>query len=344
MSTEMQRRPQDVPIGRRRMLRAGAGSIGGLAAFLPLAANAALEPDPNDVNVTASGTPFPCPIKPGGTLPVKEIEQVMQTTGTVTGGVLDITLGRKDLVVIGPGGFRFFPPFEPHHEFHFQSLETGEAFMNGEVAIVPAELNPTIAALFSTPLVFMANHQHYIGEQPQLFHHHFRGRGEAVELAQSAMKVVRATKTPLPQPKPKTPTTVLPAKQLGEILGGEVTIREDGVVEVDVTRPEEFVEAGVFLLPHMDIQHAILFEPLNTGGTLALCGPDYALRDAEVDPALRKSFLEGFQIHCLYNQHTELEPDLTFSHHLKSGEPLALARSVRKVLDLIDAIAGHKDP
>ena len=109
-----------------------------------------------------------------------------------------------------------------------------------------------------------------------------------------------------------------------------------GVVTVGITRPETFVEAGVQLLPHMNVLHKIAFEPLD-GGARANVGADFCLRDGEIQPALQKANQEGFAIHCLYNQQTSIEPNLFFSHTLKAGDPLDLARSVRRVLDVVKA-------
>ncbi|MBV8695159.1 MAG: hypothetical protein JO183_06705 [Ktedonobacteraceae bacterium] len=44
------------------------------------------------------------PLVMGGELPVKQIEDIMQTNGTVMNGVLSLELDRNDLHVTGPGG------------------------------------------------------------------------------------------------------------------------------------------------------------------------------------------------------------------------------------------------
>ena len=57
----------------------------------------------------------------------------------------------------------------------------------------------------------------------------------------------------------------------------------------------------------------------------------------EIKPTLKKANEEGFAIHCLYNQQTAIHPELFFSHTLKAGEPLAVARQVRNILDVLQA-------
>ena len=61
--------------------------------------------------------------------------------------------------------------------------------------------------------------------------------------------------------------------------------------------------------------------------------PDYALLATEVNPALGVSRAEGFVVHCLYNQETDEQPQLYFSHNLATGNAINLAHKVAKVLD-----------
>ncbi|MBV9706089.1 MAG: DUF1259 domain-containing protein, partial [Chloroflexi bacterium] len=67
------------------------------------------------------------PLVMGGELPVKQIEDIMQTNGTVMNGVLSLELDRNDLHVTGPGGIPFKPAFELNGEFAFQPLGDGRA-------------------------------------------------------------------------------------------------------------------------------------------------------------------------------------------------------------------------
>lgn len=322
----------DSRLSRRKLLRIGLGAVGGLAACssMSTASFEAPEPDVGNNRDTLKRA-----IKPGGTLPVATIEGIMQTTGVVSDGVLSITLERKDLSVIGPHGSPFHAPFALNHEFFFQSLENGEVFMNAEFTFLPSELDVTLDSILNSPLELMAQHQHYIGEKPQTFHYHFRGRGDAAAIAHAVIEVVKATATPLPQAAAENPQTPLPWSLLGDILGGKARVESKGVVGVMITRPEQFVEAGVLLRSNMNVLHKIAFEPANDSGSLALCGADYALRSGEINPALQRSRRHGFEVHCLYNQQTDICPSLFFSHHLKSGDPVQLAHEVRDVLDAI---------
>lgn len=314
------------PMSRRRALALGGSMAGGLVvAASPLLGTAGrADADAGGPTTASSGT----------SLPVSQIEAIMQTTGTVQDGVLTIELDRNDLNVTGPQGIPFKPAFEENHQFYFQDIGGGKAFLNAEMTFTTAELDAVTSAIFRKGLIPMGMHQHFIGESPQTWHVHFRGINDPISLAQKAIAVVQATGTPLPQTQPSNPTTPLPASQLASILGGTAQIGSDGVVTVSVARAETIVVAGVPLKPEMGVEHTIAFEPLDSSGTTAACAPDYALIAAEVDAALEKSWDLGFEVYCLYNQETAEQPQLYFSHNLAKGDPIDLAQKARQVLDL----------
>ncbi len=264
-----------------------------------------------------------------------QIEAIMQTTGTMQNGVLYIELDRTDLTVIGPQGIPFKPAFEILHEFFFQPLDNGQAFLNAEFTFIAAEMTRVLDAILANGLTVMAQHQHFIGERPQTWHYHFRGVGDPLALARAAINVVKATTTLLPQSQPSNPTTPLPTKQLAAILGGTAQVGSDGVVTVSVERADTIVIGGIVVNPDAGVDHTIAFEPLGNGR--AACAPDYALIAPEVNPALTTARAEGFAVHCLYNQETDEHPQLYFSHQIATGAPLDLARRVRRVLDTTNA-------
>lgn len=312
------------PLTRRNVLIAGAGAIGAAALMS------------GTVPAFAQGIQAASPIiSSGGSLPVKQIESIMETNaGTVMDGVLTIDLDRDDLKnATGPGGILWEPGFELTHEFYFQPLGNNKAFLNAEMTMLPHELMPVLDKIFAGGLFFMAEHQHFFDENPQTFHIHFRGIGDPIQLAKAAIAAVKATATPLPQHVPSNPTTPLPTKKLASIIGGTAQVGSGGVVTVSVPRAETIVVAGVALKPETGVSVTVAFEPLDKSGKKAACAPDYALIASEVNPALEVSRAEGFVVHCLYNQETAEHPQLYFSHNLATGDPIMLAHQVSKVLD-----------
>ena len=270
----------------------------------------------------------------------KKIEDIMENSASVMNGVASFDYDRTDLNVTGPHGLPWKPAFQLDHEFHFQPLGHNQAFLNAEMTLLAAELNPVIDAIFANGLVFMAEHQHFVDENPQTWHIHLRGQGDLVQLAQAAIAVIKVTSTPLPQSMPDNPKTPLPKNKLASIIGGTAEVQDDGVVTVSVPRAEDIVVAGVTLKPEMGVEVTVRFEPLGDDGQ-AVCAPDYALIASEVNPALKVSRAEGFEVHCLYNQETAEEPQLYFSHNLATGDAVDLAKKVSKVLDQMHVKREH---
>ena len=58
----------------------------------------------------------------------------------------------------------------------------------------------------------------------------------------------------------------------------------------------------------------------------------------ETQPVLALMRRAGWDVGCLYNQETAEDPQLYFSHLVKSGDPLTLAREIRAGLDRTAAV------
>jgi hypothetical protein len=269
-------------------------------------------------------------------LPVKRIEDVMQADGTVSNGVLDIEENRTDLSVSGGSPrVHFVDGFQIQNEFFFQSLDHGQAIMNGDLALKPSELQTVIDAILAHGLVFQAEHQHLYDLEPMVWFIHLRGVGDPVELAARVHAVVKATSTPLPQSTPPHPTTPLPAHQLGAILGGDAQVGDNGVVTVSVPRRDHVELGGVQISPDLNIATSVQFEPL--GGGRAAVVPDFSMTSDEVQAVITTMRHRGWEVGCLYNQETDEHPQLFFSHTFKTGDAVQLAREVRAGLDHTDS-------
>jgi len=306
---------RELDLGRRRTLVAGGAMMAGLAA-----------------STAAFGQAGPVmPPPQTATLPVRDIERILRSSGHVSGPVLHIEQLRRDLNnVVGPADIPFKPAFAVHNSFYFQALPNNRAILNGELALRAEEINAVIDRILSTGLVFQSFHQHFFDLEPQIWHVHLRGTGSPYGLARALEYVVRATGTPLPQVARPNPSSPLDAQRLGRLLGGEVEIHEDGVVSVTITRREQVSLDGVPIDPRLGIAHEIDFEPLVNGRTAV--APDFALLPAEINIVMRLMRREGFDVHCLYNQETAEIPQLFFSHLLAVGNPYYFARAIRRIL------------
>jgi hypothetical protein len=209
------------------------------------------------------------------------------------------------------------------------------AIFNGELSLLDRETNPVIDRILRHRLVFQAFHQHFFDEHPQLWHIHLRGTGEPLALAAAVANVIAATGTPLPQTSPPHPSSPLNAELLGKILGGDAEVKEEGVVEVSVSRKEQIFLGGIAVKPELGVEHTIAFEPLGDGRTVV--APDFALVAAEINAVMESQRKQGFTVHCLYNQETAESPQLYFSHQLAVGDAYALAHAIRRSLEMTNA-------
>jgi hypothetical protein len=279
-----------------------------------------------------------------GSLPVKQIEQIMQAPGMVMDGVLNIQIERKDLHVIqripGDGEIPFKPEWENNGSFVFQPLGNGQAIMNGDFGgLLPNEINPFIDKLLESGITFQALHQHYYDLSPQVYFIHFRAIGDPLQIARGLIAAVKVTSTPLPQTSPSHPTTPLPAEELGRILGAPASVGGAGVVSVDVPRRNTIILQGVKISPLLNVATMITFEPLGNSG-LAAAAPDFSMIASEVQNVTQVMRRQGWVDGCLYNQETDEQPQLYFSHFVKVGNAVELAHEIRRGLNQTNSVGS----
>jgi hypothetical protein len=323
----MQESHTDGRMSRRRALAMGGALAGGfVAGGLPLVPNAAAA---SRSQRRLQGT---------ARLPVKQIQQIIGIDGTVSSsGVLEISVGRSDIGnVAGPLGVVFDSAFEVHGDLYFQAVDGHQALLNGDMALLPEEVNPFIAAVLQQGLVFQAFHQHLIEMSPQVWFVHFRAVGDPLALATAVRAAIAVTKTPLPQTSPTNPATPLDAEKLAQILHGDAQVGEEGVVSVSVSREHGVSLGGVHARPEAGISTSIEFKPLGSGVTAAVV-PDFSMTADEVMPVVKLMVSQGWFQGCLYNQETDEEPQLYFDHMLKTGDAYALAKEIRNGLDLTES-------
>ena len=332
---------RSAPLSRRRALAFGGGLlVGGPAAARALALGATgsggTDPDPHAADAAAHPPPPPTEV----------FERTLHTKGTVSSNVLAIQIPRGDLRnVRGPHHLTFDPTWEVHHDWSVQTLPSGETMLNGEMSLLEAETDPVIDALLARGLVFQAFHQHFTDEVPQIWHIHMRGRGKAQQLADALAAVIRVTRTPFPPPESAGhPSTPLDVKGLARILGGTAQVMKGGVVSVDVPRRNPMRLGGVYVSPSLAIATHVRFKPLhgtdegsgNNGPNTVAAAPDFGMTQREVPGVIKVMRAAGWDVDCLYNQETDEDPQLYWSHLLKVGDATQLAREIRRGMDRMD--------
>jgi hypothetical protein len=268
-------------------------------------------------------------------LPVHDIQQIIGAQGTMSDGVLDISIDREDIKPVQGPVYRpvtFTPSFELNGDITFQSLAGGRAFMNGDLPLKEEETQRFIGALINNGLIVQAYHQHF-PMHPQIWFIHFRGEGAPRALARAVRAAIDTTSTPLPQQMPSNPTSPLDAQRLGRILHGMASVGNDGVVTVSVNRADKITIDNIVVKPEANIYTQVEFKPL--GGSTAAVVPDMAMKAGEVRRVVDLMFNHyDWAQGCLYNQETNETPQLYFDHMLKIGNAYELAEQIRQGLNL----------
>ena len=88
--------------------------------------------------------------------------------------------------------------------------------------------------------------------------------------------------------------------------------------------------------PFLNVHTPVAFEPL--GGDIAVVVPDFGMTADEINPVAAVMRAQGWEIDCLYNQETDEQPQLYFSHQFKVGNAYALAREVRRGLERMNVV------
>ncbi len=318
-------------LSRRRALALGGAVSGGLVAASTGASLAGPLP-PGFAPQGRGNPPILRVADKGSQLPVKEIEAALQSPGEVSSsGVLTISVSRTDLMHVTRSGVKWLPSFEVNGAAKFQLLGSGKAIMNGDMSLLAKETNPFIGALLKNGLVFQALHQHFLDQSPQIWHIHFRGMGDPEQLAKGLFNALsQTTGTPFPQ-QASSGSSQMPTEQMGQILGGKAKVTTGGVVTFDIPRSDQVTLGGVPVAGDLNIGLNIAFEPLDDGRVVG--APDFNMLAAEVDPVMKAMLAKGWEIGCLYNQETDEHPQLYFSHQWKIGDPVELAREIRKGAD-----------
>jgi hypothetical protein len=251
-------------------------------------------------------------------------------------GVFSIEIDREDIDNVTLKGVPILPSFEINGTLYFQFQCNGSVVTNSDLALKPEEIDPFIDALIANDIIFQAEHQHFYDFNPLVWFIHFRQIGDPIKIAQGIKAALDKTSTPFPQTSPSNPTTPLPAHAIGKILGTKPQISSNGVVNYDIPRRNRIRLGGVVVNPYLNIMTPVAFEPLDNTGNNAAAVPDFGMVHNEIMPVMRVMRGQGWDIGCLYNQETDEYPQLYFSHQFKTGDPLQLAKEIRRGLNQMD--------
>jgi hypothetical protein len=133
-----------------------------------------------------SKTPFNPPAAaptatPAIDLDTAQLDQIIGAKGTVTGGVYQFNVPRRDPIT--EGGMTVPIAMGSANAINFQPTGDGKAAITGDFVITGEEVNPMIKALRANGIELTALHSHMLTEQPRVFFMHFWANDDALKLA-----------------------------------------------------------------------------------------------------------------------------------------------------------------
>jgi hypothetical protein len=214
----------------------------------------------------------------------------------------------------------------------FHRVGNSDAMIMGDLVLTDAEVAPAIKALQEGGVEVTAIHNHLLGETPPIKYVHMGGHGDPVKLAQTVIKAVALTKTPMPPGG---------GSKEGQDLGFDVAAVEEimrsqgnvsgGVLHFSVPRAEKLTEEGMDTPPSMGMGTSINFQPAGNGR--AVIAGDFAMTGSEVGPVMKVLRDNGIESVALHSHALNDEPRLFYMHFWANDDALRLAKGLRAALD-----------
>jgi hypothetical protein len=139
-----------------------------------------------------SGTPIGGSSEMGSTgLPNGEIEQILGGMGTVSDGVLSVTVEREE--TFSKLGIALESAMQVESMFTFQSIGNGRAATVAEIVVLPDEVDAVTRSLSAHGFRITAIHNHELFIAPKVYYLHAFGAGDAFALARAERQALNHT-------------------------------------------------------------------------------------------------------------------------------------------------------
>lgn len=279
----------------------------------------------------------------GQTPPGLDVSAIEQATGLkgqyiAEENVFKVTKPRTDVKVQVDRWS--MPPFMGLGSWAAFTPAPGGAMIMGDTVVFEDEVNPAMSAALAAGLEVTGLHNHFFFDEPKVYFMHIGGTGDARALATGVKKVydtIAEIRAAHPTPA-KTfggeiaaPNSIS-AAPLEAALGarGQAT---DGMFKVVLGRTTSM--HGVPVRKEMGINTWAAFAGSDEA---AVVDGDFAMLENELQPVLRAMRQEGINIVAIHQHMTHEQPRIVFLHYWGKGKALALAQSLRRVLDTQAAV------
>ena len=145
---------------------------------------------PPAVTPPQGAPPFP--------LDTAALGRALQRSGTVNGGVYQVSVPRADPV--RADGMEIPPAMGVATAINFQPTGNGKAAVTGDFVLTADEVNPVLRTMEQHGIAVTALHSHMLTEEPRLFFMHFWANDDAMRLARGLRIALEHTKSKPPAP------------------------------------------------------------------------------------------------------------------------------------------------
>jgi hypothetical protein len=271
-------------------------------------------------------------------LDTKLIEKITGLPGKMNAeeGVFKVTQPRTD-VRVSVDNWQM-PPFMGLTSWAaFKMGMKEEAMVMGDLVLLQDEVNPVMSAALESGLSVTALHNHFFFDEPKVYFMHIGGEGNAEKLAQGVkaafdkVKQLRA-QNPLPA---KSFTGKIPAQSsispepLQKIFGVRGDVK-DGMFKAVIGRTAK-MPCGCEVGKEMGVNTWAAFAGTDLS---AVVDGDFVVLEDELQPVLKSLRSQEVNIVAIHHHMTHENPRYIFLHYWGKGNAEALARSVKRTLDL----------
>jgi uncharacterized protein DUF1259 len=274
------------------------------------------------------------------------VARALGRSGPASGETYRVTFPRSDLQV-SVGGVRLAPALALTSWAAFAGSPDSADVM-GDLALAEGEVPDVVAALQDGGFDLTAIHHHVLGESPRVLYVHYHGRGRGVALATKLRIVLARTATPLePGTAPAPPAPPGPPGSPTASAGPRATLDTASMFETLGVRGRFAGEVAQFSVPTSGSRVTLSGRPVPLGlgmstainlqpvaGSRAFATGDFVVPAERVAPVVRALTGAGIQVTAIHNHLLGEEPRAYFVHFWGDGDPLALAKGLRAVLDI----------
>ena len=261
----------------------------------------------------------------------QDVLKILDRKGDFKARVLKVNIPRNDLKMTIQG-FPTPTPFGFGGWIALTKATDGSDVMMGDLVLLQEEVNPVMSALLDNGIDITALHNHFFGDDPQVYHMHVHGMGKAQELAKRVKPgldlighVTPSAATPV-----SSGGTPIDSAKLAKIVGheGEQT---GPVYKITVGRDDlGMKEHGATINARMGLNTWAAF--VGTEENAAIAG-DVAMLESEVTPVLKALRKNGLEVVAIHHHMTEDRPVVIFLHYWGRGPAEKLAGGFKAALD-----------